>query len=153
LGNAGIIIGIMQSSIAFRTWVFIPVPYAQFCAKYVGLTLFHLWKCCRKYFQALLWITFGLSFVRFLGFAWYLVSTCFPTINDTQSVSGICMANRLFHFPLWTDRSRHIQIGPFVRPPSLRITVLLDIHTLQLLSSISFFCLFLVNYNDCWCSN
>ncbi|PLW33278.1 hypothetical protein PCASD_09776 [Puccinia coronata f. sp. avenae] len=44
LGNAGIIIGIMQSSIAFRT----------------------------KYFQALLWITFGLSFVRFLGFAWYL---------------------------------------------------------------------------------
>ncbi|KAA1099303.1 Chitin synthase 2 [Puccinia graminis f. sp. tritici] len=44
LGNAGIIIGIMQSTIDFRT----------------------------KYFQALLWITFGLSLVRFFGFAWYL---------------------------------------------------------------------------------
>ncbi|POW06347.1 hypothetical protein PSTT_09055 [Puccinia striiformis] len=44
LGNAGIVIGIMQSGIEFRT----------------------------KYFQALLWITFGLSFVRFCGFAWYL---------------------------------------------------------------------------------
>jgi len=44
LGNAGIIIGIMQSSIVFRT----------------------------KYFQGLLWITFGLSLVRFLGFGWYL---------------------------------------------------------------------------------
>ena len=101
LGNAGIIIGIMQSSIAFRTWVIIPLSNHFLTSKFAPYNwvslYFYLWKCYRRYFQALLWITFGLSFVRFLGFAWYLVSTCFLMLNHAQSVRFICMANLPFH--------------------------------------------------------
>ncbi|KNZ49213.1 chitin synthase [Puccinia sorghi] len=80
LGNAGIIIGIMQSSIVFRT-----------CTSH-SLSSFLSSDTCRKYFQGLLWITFGLSLVRFLGFGWYLVSTPFqdsitPTLPLTDAYS------------------------------------------------------------------